>query len=212
MYRLVEMAHSNCFLCAPDPDLIVAFANSVFCMVGLGPLTDTYAMLVAREHTPSLADLARANPDAIGAIEKLRMELENVRGPLLMTEHGRVPVCRHDGDHHEAHCFHAHALLFSLKRSILDRARPYYGSFAQFADLTSALAYADDTDAYLLVSETGGDYAILSRPLNAPRQLARTLVSIESGTSELSDWRMQPRKDEAIARAHSLRVLLEPRS
>ena len=148
------MTHPHCFLCSPNADLIVARAESAYTMVGLGPITTTYAILASREHLPSLADLTVANPSAIGDIEGLRRELETVRGPLLMTEHGRVPVCRDDGDHHDAHCFHAHGLLFARGRPILDQAASYYSKMALYPDLRSALTAAVGEEAYLLFSET----------------------------------------------------------
>src|ERR1700722_8670898 len=107
------MIAPTCFLCAPEADLLVARTAAAYAMVGLGPLTATYALLASRIHVPSLADLAEVDPTAITEIETLRRDLEAVRGPLLMTEHGRVPVCRDDGDQHDSHCFHAHGLLFT---------------------------------------------------------------------------------------------------
>lgn len=202
------MRSSTCFLCTPDPQLVVAHDGSAFAMVGYGPITSTYCLLTSTRHVPSLADLAIVDPTSIAALSSLRSALERSRGTLLMTEHGRVPVCRDDGDVHDQHCFHGHALLFETNSSIESQAKTYYRERASFNNLTSALVHAATTDHYLLVSPSDAHFLILSGPLNAPRQLARTLVAIVSGTPHLADWRASPRVSEAQARASALRAEL----
>jgi hypothetical protein len=123
-----------------------------------------------------------------------------------MTEHGRVPVCRDDGDEHDQHCFHAHALLFAVGSSITLEATSFYQRQNVFPELSSALDHARTVDDYMLISEHPGHYVILSGPLNAPRQLARTLVAIVSGIPNFADWRLTPRSEEAQARAAELRA------
>lgn len=199
--------HTKCFLCDPDPRLVVESFGSVFVMVGLGPITTTYAMIVSNAHCPSLADLAASNASSIRDIVTARRKLEDIRGPLLMTEHGRVPVCR-DDDQHEAHCFHGHALLFAAEGRVLDRASSYYSDSESFTELAAALQYATRQEAYLLVSQSPSSSNILSGPLNAPRQLARTLVALSSEHAWAADWRHEPRKAEALAMATSLRAAL----
>ena len=117
---------SDCFLCNPDPRLVFARQDGVFAMVGLGPLTSTYCMVASTSHARSLADLAIETPSAVRALNSFRVRLEGLRGPLLMTEHGRVPVCRDNEQSHDAHCFHGHALLFGTTRSILNEVSSYY--------------------------------------------------------------------------------------
>ena len=200
--------NDGCFLCAPESGLVVATLGSVFAMVGLGPITSTYVIIASRLHCPSLADLAAADPTAISDILAMRRKLEELRGPLLMTEHGRVPVCR-DDDRHEAHCFHGHALLFAAQGSALNHASEYYGRSETFSGLQLALESAEKEQAYLLVSRGSSAFDVLSRPLNAPRQLARTLVTLASGDAWAADWRHEPRKAEAVAMATSIRHDLE---
>lgn len=202
------MDRDRCFLCDPDPALVVATNASGYSMVGLGPITPTYAMLVAYQHTQSMADMAATDPDSVANLTALRESLERVRGPLLMTEHGKVPVCRTDGDQHDAHCFHAHALLFSYKSQISIIAKTFYTDYQDFTDLGSALKYAASTPSYMLISENESQFVVLSGPLNAPRQLARTLVAIGSGNIAHADWRSAPRKSEAQEMADLLRLSL----
>jgi len=204
------MTESACFLCTPNPSLVVTSLGSVYAMVGLGPITPTYVMVASRTHVRSLADLAADDPTAIREIVAMRSRLENVRGPLLMTEHGRVPVCR-DDDQHEAHCFHGHALFFGTGGDALERARGYYARRVEFIGLEPALAHAAGEQAYLLVSRSSSSFEILSGPLNAPRQLARTLVAYASDDYGAADWRCEPKHSEATEMAASIRAALERR-
>ncbi|HEY1857038.1 hypothetical protein [Acidocella sp.] len=149
-----------------------------------------------------------ADPAAVVEIVALRHRIEAVRGPLLMTEHGRVPVCR-DEDQHEAHCFHAHALLFALGGRGLNEAHSYYAQCATFPTLGSALEYAAGKDAYMLVSSSSSKYNIHYGPLNTPRQLARMLAAVAAEEIDVADWRRNPRKAEAEVMATSIRAALE---
>jgi hypothetical protein len=118
-------------------------------------------------------------------------------------------VCRHDGDIHEQHCHHAHALLFPDAPKITKRAMGYYGKHRKFAKLSDALEYASLHDNYFLISESLTEYVILSRPLNVPRQLSRFLVAATTGQSPNSDWRTNPNWDETIRNAKALALLWE---
>jgi hypothetical protein len=126
-----------------------------------------------------------------------------------MTEHGRVSVCRNDDDEHDRHCFHGHALLFKSPKSIDVEAAAYFRKKSSFSTIESALDHAASTDNYFLVSPSDASYVIFSGPLNAPRQLARTLVAFASDTPQLADWRSTPRVPEAVARASTLRAELK---
>lgn len=202
------MKPDRCFLCTPDPDLIVASEGSAFAMVGYGPITPTYCIISSRRHSRSLADLAMEDRESVNDILTIKTSLSRSRGPLLMTEHGRVPVCREEGEQHEQHCFHAHALIFQAP-TIEDEAATYYAAQNSFDSLFPALAHAATTDHYLLISQSEQKYVVLSSPLNAPRQLARSLVAIKSSIPELADWRASPRISEALARAAILRTELK---
>lgn len=202
------MSDPDCFLCNPDGDLIVAEDQAVLAMVGLGPVSPTYAMLTTRSHERSLADLLVSDPAAVDRLGRMRSRIEAARGPLIMTEHGRVPICR-NGNEHERHCFHAHALLFQVPPEAMAPAMSFYGGRANFGNLHDALRYASQYEAYLLTSPDAGSYEILSAPLNAPRQLTRTLAAIAIGRGNEADWRVLPRRDEAEAMTSSLRRSME---
>lgn len=194
-----------CFLCDPNPELVIETGQSILSMVGLGPITETYVILSALNHTRSLADLHLQKPEATEELIEMRAALEDLEGPLLMTEHGRVPVCRDDGDQHEQHCFHAHALLFGTSADISEQAASYYSKHQEYECLSDALEFAATTDHYLLISPANDRYLILAGPLNAPRQMTRTLVALAEDVGELADWRLSPRPDIAAEMAERIR-------
>src|ERR1700683_2127513 len=75
LWRLLEpeayidkMTKPHCFLCQPNPRLVVAQAEAAYAMVGLGPITSAYAILASMAHLRSLADVATTNPHVIEAV------------------------------------------------------------------------------------------------------------------------------------------------
>lgn len=202
------MTTSECFLCNPNPSLVVGKTSSIFTMVGHGPLTNTFCLAASREHDRSLADMAIRDPEALAQLEETRVKMEREFGPLLFTEHGRVPVCRNDGDDHEQHCFHAHGLFYSTSASIENSASSYYNCRELFSSLTDALVAASVYEQYAVVSSEQSRVVLFSQPLNVPRQLMRTLVAIAEGVPDLADWRASPRYNTAKNMAQHLRGML----
>ena len=195
------MTSPTCFLCAPDPKLLVASHSSVFSMVGLGPITDRYFIVATTSHSPSFADAVKTSPRTINHLLQSRTDLSLANQPLLFTEHGRVPVCRDDDDQHEPHCFHAHMLAFELDNTrILDIAT-YFRRSAEFSTLAAALSYSATQEQYFLYSPDSLLYVIYSEPLNVPRQFFRLLVARAHREPAHADWRNYPRPNEATAMA-----------
>lgn len=180
-------------------------------IAGLGPVVENYCVMASLRHVRSLADLFAICPSAIDEIVEFRAVLERRLGPILMTEHGRVPICRDDQDGHENHCYHAHTLLFPSVPSIEAEAATYYRRFSAFDSLHKALEYALTADDYMLVSPNSR-HAVFSESLSAPRQLARTLVARALGRIDRADWRSKPLADEAVRNADQLRAILRTTS
>ena len=199
-------SHDNCFLCQPNQDLVVATYGNVFSMVGLGPITERYLMIAAKDHVQSFADFFLNEPEIAGEIEKTRAVLEYGREPLLMTEHGRVPACLDDKDEHDAHCFHAHVLLFQSTKDIEEVASGYFMKREVFGCLSDALAYAAECQNYHLLSPNSNRFVVLTGALNVPRQFFRQLVAIEEDQPELADWRHRPHVERALANAERERT------
>lgn len=198
----------NCFLCRPDPRLMVQRGASSFWMTGLGPIVPNYSLIASYTHSRSYADVYAASTCVAEELVDIRVRIEGHLGPILLTEHGRVPVCRREADQHEQHCYHAHILVFPGAPSILSLASSYYRKCQSFPSLQEALAFAGDTDSYMLISPTQSQYNILHEPLNIPRQLARFLVAHQIGEADKADWRQLPNYAETISAATSLRRML----
>jgi hypothetical protein len=201
------MTDTRCFLCEPDPKLLIHDGRSMRLIAGLGPLVPGYTVLASKKHSRSLADLADESPEAIEELRDIRRRMTAVYGAAMITEHGRVPVCRDDNDEHEQHCHHAHCLVFPTAVDILPNAESYFGRVETRNSLAAALALARGAENYFLVSADDRRYSVFSEPLSAPRQLARYLVAFATNQPGLADWRVQPREAEAKAMAEELRKI-----
>ena len=170
-------------------------------MVGLGPLTNRYLIIATKSHTPSFADAVQTSPCTADHLFQSRIDLLHGDGPLLLTEHGRVPMCRDDNDEHEPHCFHAHMLAFELSPNVKPNVAAYFRSEEQFSTLPAALSYAATQEQYFLYSPNPTLYIIYSEPINIPRQFFRRLISIAHHEPAHADWRTHPRLNQALAMA-----------
>lgn len=197
---------NQCFLCRPDSELVVGKQGSVFCMVGLGPITDRYLLIATNAHVQSFADMYLADHGIAAEVEALRTKLQDGSKPLLMTEHGRVPACVDAGDEHDAHCFHSHFLLFKSSNDIEKTASSYFTKSKSFERLSDALEYASESKNYYLLSPHSNRFVIFTNPLNVPRQFFRYLVAISENQLERAVWRELPDRERAISDAANERI------
>ena len=203
------IANNNCLLCNPNPKLLVGSINSIFTMVGLGPITPRYLIFATKSHFRSFADAVLASPSVATTLNQTRLSSSIPNRPLLFTEHGRVPICRSDQDDHEAHCFHAHMLAFETVLDNVADLNTYFRSNKSFSCIQAALQYSTTQDQYYLYSPSSNCYTIYSNPVNVPRQFFRSLVAIKHNIPDYADWRLHPRSDHAIALVARERRLLE---
>jgi diadenosine tetraphosphate (Ap4A) HIT family hydrolase len=200
----------DCFLCEPSHDLVFLDREGFVALAGLGPVVYGYSLIAAKAHVRSMADIpAEAQSERDSFVNTVRERLSNKYGRCLITEHGRMRVCIDDSDGLDAHCLHAHFLLFPGAGNICEIARSYFGNMETFDGLATALAQARHYEEYLLVSPTPDEVTIFSKPLNVPRQLARYLVAHESNTMHLADWRSHPNREHARSIAGEIRPLFE---
>lgn len=200
---------SECFLCQPDSGLIVAEHRSIFSMAGLGPITSRYLLIATSVHVDSFADMYLQDQGIAKEIEALRAIHQHGTNPLLMVEHGRVPTCQNVGDERDAHCFHAHFLLFQSTRCVEEKVSSYFLGSEVFNTLSSALQYASKHENYHLLSPHSERYLVYSGALNVPRQFFRMVVALAENQSELADWRDHPNMEKAIQIARNEREALE---
>lgn len=193
----------NCFLCKPDHELIVWETDLLVALVGLGPITQSYFVVGTKAHVRSFAD-ASQDTAILAELDEIRRLLTEKKVPLLLTENGRVPVCRNDGTEHEEHCFHAHVLLFDSP-DICPLANSYFGKNMKFDNSSEAFSYAAMNEPYHLVSPAEDGYTVFTRPLNVPRQLFRGLVAHVTGDDGSADWQSYPRYEQAKRMAEETR-------
>ena len=198
-----------CFLCSPVPELICHRTPHFYVMAGLGPIVDGFCLISSADHIRSMADTPPGplRDERNALVEMIRTKLQRRYGSCLVTEHGRVPVCRDDGSRHDEHCFHAHLLVFPGATDITDAAQAYYQTGAQFPSLGDAMEYAATHDNYLYSSPDSDRHNVLSGPLNTPRQLVRHLVAVTARDIGLADWRMHPQTSRTLEIARSLRSI-----
>jgi diadenosine tetraphosphate (Ap4A) HIT family hydrolase len=205
---LREHFERDCFLCKPDQRLIVTENNRLRVMAGLGPITSRYLLIAASTHVRSFADLYLEDETIGQTVEKLRRKLDHDGRTLLMTEHGRVPVCNEDGDPHESHCFHAHFLLFSTERDIETVASTFFMESSTFDNLSLALRYASTQESYYLLSPNSKKHVVFHGPLNVTRQFFRSIVAVMEDQGEKPDWREHPNWEIALKLAETERDAL----
>lgn len=193
----------GCFLCEPAPDLVYSVSENFFAMLGLGPISEGYSLIAAREHVTSMLDLPTAQrSELVEFTRQVRGRLGALYGPIAITEHGRVPPCldRHVRAH-EAHCLHAHRLVFP-NASVLDLTLAPHGFKVQtYGSFIEAAADFRDTGQYLYTEGPDGGCQLASVCGPFPRQFFRRLVARAAHVPELSDWQAHPRL-ELIAEAH----------
>lgn len=194
---------NNCFLCQPDKDLVVWENDHLVAMVGLGPITQNFFVVGTKDHIRSFSD-AQSNQSILPDLARVRDFLSPNDRPLLMTENGRVPVCRTDGTNHEEHCFHAHVLLFDSP-DIGTIAGSYFAESKNFHSLNAAYDYSVALEPYHLVSSSPYDYTVFTQPLNVPRQLFRGLVAHLVGDEGSEDWQSYPQLGRARTMAKETR-------
>jgi hypothetical protein len=119
-----------------------------------------------------------------------------------------MSVCTEDDKDHDAHCYHAHFLVFPGTHDVSEMARTYFAKVETFDELDAALSDAARYEEYVLISPTPERFNVFSGPLNLPRQLARFLVAHDANTLHLADWRGHPNRDRAVTIAANLRSLL----
>jgi ATP adenylyltransferase len=187
----------GCFFCDPDKDRVLYKTKHFYVLLGLGPIVEGYAILVAREHVRSMFDLPEELRDAYAA-EKRRLKnlIKDVYGPSIVTEHGRVLACTvEDEEAHDLLCYHAHQLFFPVN---IDLSRlSNEGPFEKIDFPGNSLFDIDssqlqDDEEYLLFENSADQVFIHKVRGKCPRQYMRYLVARSQGQPELASWQRYP--------------------
>jgi len=130
--------------------------------------------------------------------QRLRQLIEDVYGPSIVTEHGRIQACIvEDEEAHDLLCYHAHQLFFptNIDLSTLSQEGPFEKVFegrSLFDMQTSALP---EDDEYLLFENSAGQVFVYKVRGKCPRQYMRYLVARSIGKPELASWQKYPEYD-----------------
>jgi ATP adenylyltransferase len=187
----------GCFFCNPDKDRVLYTSEHFYVLLGLGPIVEGYAILVARQHVRSMFDLPKELRDAYAA-EKRRLKdlIARVYGPSIVTEHGRVLACTvEDEEAHDLLCYHAHQLFFPVNIDLSQLVNE--GPFEKIEFPGKSLFDIDssqlqDDEEYLLFENSEDEVFIHKVRGKCPRQYMRYLVARSQGQPELASWQRYP--------------------
>lgn len=190
------MSSHDCFLCHPDRRLVYTESPSFYVMVGLGPIIEGYSIMSTVTHIPSYFDL---RGDLVQEYLDFRASTfermaDAYRRPVV-TEHGRVPACDfYDDRPHQAHCYHAHQLLFPADVDLEPRLRAEYRNYVQtFSNFVAARDAMQATeDEYLYFENADGRCIVIPTPYKHIRQYFRLLVAEAVGHPERISWHSVP--------------------
>lgn len=200
----------DCFLCAPDPELVYQRDEEHLALCGLGPIVAGYSVVATVGHIPSAADAAAGQAPKLAAfVSSIRERLAQRYGGCLLSEHGRVPACVDVSGSTDPHCFHAHFLLFPGVRTVDAEARRYFAVVESARSLEDALALAARHEEYFLLSPERTLFLVMSRPGRLIRQFVRLLVADSVGRPGLANWRRHPNRQDALTNAETLRRTLK---
>jgi hypothetical protein len=198
----------SCFLCTPDPELVFYESENFIALCGLGPITPGYAVFASRAHLRSMFDLgADLLAERAATLDEV-VELVGAEfvSPIVV-EHGRVGLCGAApiGSSHEAHCFHAHHLLFPQSERFDAALRQLAFRPLEFPDFNAATVGAGHLTEYLYYEDSAG--VLVGHVEDAlPRQFFRAAAAAAVGAPHLADWRKHPQHNVAVAAAARLRL------
>ena len=185
----------SCFLCEPEMNLVVSQNTHYFTMLGLGPIVEGYALIASVKHTRSLLDIPRDQAEKYQEYkEYTRSLLEPIFGNCIITEHGRVPPCVSPiKDVHDAHCFHAHSLLFPVTPSFDHPFDDRGLDIHEYSNYLQAHSEFMSSNEYLYYERADGSCVIASPKIRMQRQYFRYKIADSIGHPKLADWREYPR-------------------
>ena len=197
---------SSCFFCEPDRSRILYDSKYFYVILGLGPITEGYVLLVAKQHVRSMLDLPVEMRQYYESEKNhLKHVVTKAYGPTIITEHGRIQACfAEDEEARDNHCFHAHQLFFPITADLrsLSKEGPFTKVFEgnSIFDLNASLL---ESEEYLLFEDINGVIMIYTVRGKCPRQFMRYLVARSIGKPELSNWAAYPQWDKIVrAKAH----------
>jgi len=199
---------TDCFLCNQNVKLTYYDDINFYAMLGIGPIIEGYSLIVTKKHIPSMLDLS----DDLGKeLTKVTSNIKKILldkfGKCIITEHGRVPPCEiEELDKHEAHCYHAHRLVFPINIDLTDSFTRHNLKVYNFNSFSEALEKFRYKDEYLYFEKFDGTCIIAPTRNKIARQFFRYEIAEKIGKPELANWKRYP---ELKAVASTLDKLLK---
>lgn len=182
----------DCRFCIlPEPERILLKTSNFVVMMGLGPITQGYILILSKTHYSCCAaipeELALEFQELVDRVAKAQRE---VYGCSLFFEHGRSGSCM-PNSMGEDHCFHAHLHLVPTTAPLASRVGQDY-DLQLIRDWPSVRAsYKVNPAPYILVQTQGG-ISFYSTPEKLARHYLRSVLAELYGVPHLADWMAFP--------------------
>ncbi len=184
----------SCFLCNPNKHLIFAERVPFFAILGVGPIIEGYSIIATTSHIHSMLDLSYEDAEALCKFTRsVREYLKPHYGKLIITEHGRVPLCEHtSAKNHDEHCFHAHRLLFPISINLTESLEECSLETWEYSNFIEAYKKSTVQKEYLYYERHDGSCLIAVVPTFLSRQFFRHKIAEFVGHPELANWKKYP--------------------
>lgn len=182
-------------------------SDAFYAMLGLGPIVEGYSLMATVAHAPSMLDLSETDVDKLAAFtDQIRQSLAPHYGESIITEHGRVAPCvDRDRDGQQAHCFHAHRLVFPVSADLTESITNYGLETSEYANFKACWRDFSWKGEYLYYERADGTCVVATAPMRTVRQFFRHKVAESVGHPELADWKEYSRLKVVEAAMRRLR-------
>lgn len=178
----------ECRFCSlPEPWRIIHESPNFLVQMGLGPLVEGYALILARKHISCFAELdgtlLREFLDLLTLVQQAQCRIYR---HSLYFEHGRSGACLPEGQGEDL-CYHAHFHLIPSDVPLAELVSKDF-ELSRFNDWYAlATRYREDPVPYILVQH-GGQIAVAWTPDKLPKRYLRTTLASALGEPVLADW------------------------
>jgi len=182
--------NNECFLCHPDSDLVYLRNGQFYAMLGIGAILEGYSVLSINSHIRSFFDIPLDQVEQFQDFRyQVRRLLSELYGPVIITEHGRVPASDFYQANHSLHCYHAHQLVFPIDIDLVPDLKESYGDKVMaYSDFIEARKLCDSIGEYLCYEKVDGA-CYVAHDVKYKRQFFRFLVAEKMGFPNRADWR-----------------------
>jgi len=181
--------NNDCFLCHPNNDLLYLQNSHFFAMLGIGAVLEGYSVLSINNHVKSFFDIPLEQLKQFQEFRyQVRKLLGKIYGPVIITEHGRVPASDFYQSSHSLHCYHAHQLVFPIDIDLVPDLKKLYGEKVKyFNDFAEAHRCCESIGEYLCYENANGNCYVV-HDVKYKLQFFRFLVAEKIGFPDRADW------------------------